>query len=73
MCQTVLNTLVAQRFTRLTLQRADLTADFLDHIGDTGEIDIDQRELTKRFFALRFVECNTRSLFKNSTTLAGIG
>ena len=39
--EAVLDPLVAKRLARLTLKRTNLTGNFLDHVGHTGEIGID--------------------------------
>ena len=41
MREAVLDPLVAKCLARLALKRADLTGNFLDHVGHTGEISID--------------------------------
>ncbi len=69
----MLQALVTQRLAGLTLQGSDLATYFLDHVGDAGEVGINQRELVKRFFALSFVKCDAGRFFKDDASFRGIG
>ena len=61
--------LITARFTRLPLQRADLAFDFLDDVADAQQICFCCLEFAQRLPFLRFIFCDSGSLFENGATI----
>src|SRR5690606_12621499 len=66
-------TLVAQSLRGLASQASDLPANLGDHVGDSSEVLLRQRELGHRLPALRLVLRDARGLLEHRAAFLGFG
>ena len=71
--QPVLRAAEAQRLRRLPLQRAHAPRNFLDDVGDAGEVLVDEREFPERLLALRLVARDAGGFLEKRAAFRGIG